>query len=56
MKVKISSVLLILWYALLLVMVFIIPASGVLIIVTAIAEWLWKGPLKKNGPTWNIKR
>lgn len=56
MKVKRTSGIMAVWYFLLLVMTFAAPASGVLIIITAIVQWAWSGPLKKNGITWTVKK
>lgn len=57
-KIGILKIVLIIWY-LFCFFVFISHRSlayAVLIILTAIMEWLWKGPLKKHGITWTVKK
>lgn len=56
MKIKISAVLLALWYLFCLIMIFKVPAFGIVVLITAVLEWLWKGPLTKHGITWTVKK
>lgn len=56
MKMNKTSPIIAIWYLVLLVMTFIAPASGVLIIITAVIQWAWTGPLKKHGIIWTMKK
>lgn len=53
---KITSIILTAWYIVMVLMMFIAPASGILIIVTFVIEKLWNGPLKRNGLKWKIRK
>lgn len=55
-KIKVSSLVLMIWYLFWLIMLFKAPASGCIILLTALCEWLWRGPLKRHGLTWTIKK